>query len=90
MDFWQPGFFCSPGFYDAGIVVQFEIFVDCSSIFATTMIKLNSTGGTMEWLLMAALAFVVGGLIGVKFGRQRTDLRQRKSALEWEKSRDKK
>jgi hypothetical protein len=44
----------------------------------------------MEWLLMAALAFVVGGLIGVKFGRQRTDLRQRKSTLEWEKGRDKK
>jgi hypothetical protein len=43
----------------------------------------------MEWLLMAALAFVVGGLIGVKFGRQRIDLRQKKSALEWEKGKKK-
>lgn len=39
----------------------------------------------MEWILMAVIAFVAGGLIGVKLGREKTDLRQRKSAREWEK-----
>ena len=44
----------------------------------------------MEWILTAVLAFVVGGLIGVKFRSQRTDLRLKKSAREWEKGRGKK
>jgi hypothetical protein len=39
----------------------------------------------MEWLLTAVIALVCGGLIGVKLGRTRTDLRQRKIAREWEK-----
>jgi hypothetical protein len=39
----------------------------------------------MEWLLTAVIALVCGGLIGVKLGRRRTDLRQRKSAREWAK-----
>lgn len=44
----------------------------------------------MEWILGAVIAFVMGGLIGTKLGRQRTDLRQKKSAREWEKAKDKK
>ena len=44
----------------------------------------------MEWILMAVIAFVAGGLIGGKLGRERTDLRLRKSAREWEKAKDKK
>jgi hypothetical protein len=44
----------------------------------------------MEWILMAVLAFVVGGLTGAKLGRQRTDLRQKKSAREWGKGRNQK
>lgn len=44
----------------------------------------------MEWILMAVIAFVAGGLIGVKLRRERTDLRLRKSAREWEKGMDKK
>jgi hypothetical protein len=39
----------------------------------------------MEWLLTAVIALICGALIGVKLGRRRTDLRQRKSAREWEK-----
>ncbi|MBA2658641.1 MAG: hypothetical protein H0U72_03535 [Nitrosospira sp.] len=42
----------------------------------------------MEWLLTAVIAFVVGGLIGVKLRSQRTDLRLKKSAREWEKGRN--
>ena len=41
----------------------------------------------MEWILMAVIAFVGGGLIGVKLGRARTGLRQRKSVREWVKGR---
>ncbi|SEL62540.1 hypothetical protein SAMN05216387_1192 [Nitrosovibrio tenuis] len=44
----------------------------------------------MEWMLMSVLAFVAGGLTGVKWGRQRTDLQQRKSVRGWEKGRSKK
>jgi hypothetical protein len=44
----------------------------------------------MEWILTVVLAFVVGGFIGQKLGRERTDLRLRKSAREWEKGKDKK
>jgi|GEM_PF-5857408 hypothetical protein len=40
---------------------------------------------TMEWILTAVIALVCGGLIGVKLGRTRTDIRQRKSAREWAK-----
>ncbi len=42
----------------------------------------------MEWLLTAVIAFVVGGLIGARFRSQRTDLRQKKSAREWEKGKN--
>lgn len=52
------------------------------------MIELNSRGGPMEWLLTAVIAFVVGGLIGARFRSQRTDLRQKKSAREWEKGKN--
>jgi membrane protein YqaA with SNARE-associated domain len=44
----------------------------------------------MEWILMAVIAFVGGGLIGVKLGRARTDVRQRKSVLEWGKGKGRK
>ena len=42
----------------------------------------------MEWILMAVIAFVAGGLIGAKLRRQRTDLRLRESAREWEKGKN--
>ncbi|ARO86653.1 hypothetical protein EBAPG3_002040 [Nitrosospira lacus] len=72
-------------------MIQFEISCkDCISIFERAMIKLNSMGGAMEWMLMAVIAFVAGGLIGVKLRRERTDLRLRRSAREWEKGIDKK
>jgi hypothetical protein len=50
--------------------------------------RTQQAGGSMEsmeWLLTALIALVCGGLIGVKLGRRRTDVRQRKSAQEWAK-----